>query len=308
MTTLIQLLTFISVFLLFFALYGLFGFIKTPIERRVQEVRTSYRRDENYRHHHPIDTRPERNIITTLGEQVAPTEEERASAARKRLASAGYYSRSAYYTYWGLKILLMMVLPMLMIFYSILLTLPPKQYILQILFLFFLGFYLCDIFLYYRTKKRQEDIFCGMPDMLDLLVVCVEAGVGLDAGLQKVSEEFSLSNKTLSQELRITCTSTRLGQSRDEALHDLGERTNSKELKSFISVIIQSEKFGTSIAQALRTHSEDLRIKRRQRAEEHAAKISVKLLFPLAFFIFPAIIVVTAAPVVISIYENFIKR
>jgi tight adherence protein C len=168
------------------------------------------------------------------------------------------------------------------------------------------GFFLPELVVQYLIQKRQEEIFTGMPDMLDLLVVCVEGGLSIDAAMKKISDEMGISNKTLSQELQIACTAIRLGQTREEALHDLGERTGAKDLKSFASVVIQSERFGTSIADALRIHSEELRIHRRQRAEETAAKTTVKLVFPLIFFIFPAIFVVTAGPAVIKIYERII--
>lgn len=184
---------------------------------------------------------------------------------------------------------------------------PSQQGLFLGLLIVGAALFLPDLFLYLRWRWRQEQIFRGLPDALDLLVVCIESGLGLDAALQKVSQEFHLSNPVLSNEMKLTCGAIRLGQARSQALHELGDRNASADLKSLVCVLAQSERFGTSLAQALRVHSDDMRSRRRQRAEEMAAKTTVKLIFPLVRFIFPSIFVVLAGPAAIKIVETFMK-
>ncbi|MBD3267537.1 hypothetical protein GF373_12790 [bacterium] len=159
-----------------------------------------------------------------------------------------------------------------------------------------------------QGQKRHKQIFHGLPDALDLLVVCLEAGLGLDAAMRKVSEEFHLTSPVLSEELNLTCNAVRLGQSRGEALHELGARTDHIDLKALVAVLNQADRFGTSMAQALRVHADDMRTRRKQRAEEMAAKTTVKLIFPLVMFIFPAIFVVLGGPAIIRIVKMFTEN
>jgi tight adherence protein C len=150
---------------------------------------------------------------------------------------------------------------------------------------------------------RQEKILVGFPDALDLMVVCVEAGLGLDAAINRVGEEMKVSNALLSEEFRLLGLELRAGKTRRDALKNLGLRTGLEEVKSLMTLLIQTDKFGTSIAQALRVHSDSMRTKRYQRAEEMAAKLPVKLVFPLILFIFPALFVVIVGPAVIKIFR-----
>ena len=146
------------------------------------------------------------------------------------------------------------------------------------------------------AKRRQHRIRLSLPDALDLLVVSVEAGLGLDQALQRVGDELAFAHPDLSDELRLINLELRAGKARAEALHNLAERTGVDDLSSLVAMLVQTDKFGTSVAQSLRVHSETLRTKRRQRAEEAAAKTGVKMVFPLVFCIFPAIWVVTHRP------------
>jgi tight adherence protein C len=166
-----------------------------------------------------------------------------------------------------------------------------------------LGYLLPAMALGRMEKKRQHRIRLSLPDALDLLVVSVEAGLGLDQAIMRVGDELAFAHKELSDELRLVNLELRAGKARPEALHNLGERTGVDDLASLVAMLVQTDKFGTSVAQSLRVHSETLRTKRRQRAEEAAAKTGVKMVFPLVFCIFPAIWVVTIGPAAIKIVE-----
>jgi tight adherence protein C len=154
-----------------------------------------------------------------------------------------------------------------------------------------------------KAAKRQHRIRLSLPDALDLLVVSVEAGLGLDQALQRVGQELAFAHGDLSDELRLVNLELRAGNARTEALHNLAERTGVDDLSSLVAMLVQTDKFGTSVAQSLRVHSETLRTKRRQRAEEAAAKTGVKMVFPLVFCIFPAVWVVTIGPAAIRFVQ-----
>ncbi len=156
------------------------------------------------------------------------------------------------------------------------------------------------------TAQRQKQIQNGLPDALDLLIVCVEAGAGLDAAIIKASEELALAYPALAEELRLVTTETRAGKPRLEAFRNFAQRTGVDDVRSLVAMLVQTDKFGTSIAQALRTHAATSRTKRRQRAEERAAKLGVKLVFPLVFCLFPALYVVVLGPAVIKIMHSLI--
>jgi tight adherence protein C len=147
----------------------------------------------------------------------------------------------------------------------------------------------------------------AVPDGLDLLVICVEAGLGLDHALLRVSQELQITHPELSDELQLVTAEMRLGKTRVDALRDLARRTGLDDIKALVAMLVQTERFGTSIAQSLRVHSDDLRTKRRQRAEEKAAKISVKMVPVLVFFIFPALMVVALGPAIIAIARQLLK-
>ena len=143
---------------------------------------------------------------------------------------------------------------------------------------------------------RKTEIFHTLPDILDLLTVCVEAGLGIDAALIRTSENPMFQGNPLANELKIASMETRAGKLRAEALRDMAERTMVDDVKSFTTMLVQTERFGTSLSLALRVHSDSLRTKRRQIAEEAAAKTAIKILFPLAFFVFPALLLIIVGP------------
>jgi tight adherence protein C len=166
-----------------------------------------------------------------------------------------------------------------------------------------IGYVVPGMILARLAKRRQHLIRLGLPDVLDLLVVSVEAGLGLDQALQRVGEELAFAHPDLSDELRLVNLQLRAGKGRTEALHNLGERTGVDDVISLVAMLVQTDKFGTSIAQSLRVHSDVLRTKRRQRAEEAAAKTGVKMVFPLVFCVFPAVWVVTIGPAAIKFVQ-----
>ncbi len=155
---------------------------------------------------------------------------------------------------------------------------------------------------------RRRQLQNGLPDALDLFVVCLEAGCALDQAILKASEELALVYPGLAQELKMLMAETRAGKSRIEAFKNLAERTNVEDVRSLVAMLIQTDRFGTSVSLALKTFAEVSRTKRRQRAEERAAKVSVKLVFPLVLCLFPAFYVVTLGPAIIQFYEVFFKQ
>ncbi len=171
-----------------------------------------------------------------------------------------------------------------------------------------IGMYLPEIILKLITRSRIQKIFLTLPDALDLLVVCVEAGLGLDAAMRRVSEELSDTAPELCSEFDLCNLQLQMGRPRREVLHDLGVRSGVDDLKALAAILIQADKFGSSVAQALRVQSDSMRVKRSQLAEERAAKTAVQMIFPLVLFIFPGIFVVLVGPAAISMINNLLNK
>jgi tight adherence protein C len=169
------------------------------------------------------------------------------------------------------------------------------------------GFYLPAVVVGCIRKRRQEAIFLALPDALDLMVVCVEAGLGLDSAMRRVTAEMAATCPALSEEYAIANFQLQMGRPRKDVLHELGVRTGVADLRALAAVLIQAERFGSSISQALRVQSDSMRTRRRQLAEERAAKTAVKLIFPLVLFIFPGIFVVLVGPAAIQIMKSLFK-
>jgi len=215
----------------------------------------------------------------------------------KLLLAAGYRKESIL-LFHGTKILFACVFPALFVlFYTL-----PKGIILQgdsllyAITLAIVGYLLPSFFVYKMAERRKLNIFHTLPDVLDLVTVCVEAGLSIDSAMMRVSENPQFADNPLAKELKTVTLETRAGKPRPESLRDMATRTGVEDISSFVTMLIQTERFGTSLSQALRVHSESLRTKRRQIAEEAAAKTPVKMLFPLAFCIFPALLVVLLGP------------
>jgi tight adherence protein C len=170
-----------------------------------------------------------------------------------------------------------------------------------------LGYYLPEIFVRILRKMRMDRIFLSMPDALDLLVVCVESGLGLDAAMRRVTDELADSAPDVCQELNLCNLQLQMGRQRREVLHDLGVRTGVDDMKALAAILIQADRFGASIAQALRVQSDSMRVKRSQLAEEKAQQTAVKMIFPLVLFIFPGIFVVLVGPAAILMIRNLLS-
>ena len=235
-----------------------------------------------------------------------PSEGWEDSVLRRRFMNAGYRNPRAPLLFFAAKTLLTFALPALLL---LLLPVVPAQLtggkwlLPALIILAGIGYFLPNFVLERLIIVRQREIFEGFPDAIDLMTVCVEAGLGLDAALARVGTEIKLQSKTLAEELHLVTLELRAGSSRERALRNLALRTHVDEIDTLAAMLIQADRFGTSIAESLRVHSDGLRTKRRQRAEEAGAKIPTKLLFPLIFCIFPAMMLVLLGPAVINIYR-----
>lgn len=226
------------------------------------------------------------------------------SNLRIRFMNAGYHVPSAPVLYFAAKTLLALALPgLLALYFGIGAAdgIKPVTVLSSLVAVAALGYFLPNAWLNWHIRNRQREIFESFPDALDLMTVCVEAGLALDAALVRVGEEMRLKSLILAEELHLVSLEMRAGSSRERALRNLALRTGVEDIDSLVALLVQSDRFGTSVADSLRVHSDGLRTKRRLRAEEAAAKIPVKLLFPLLLFIFPALMLVLLGPSFISI-------
>jgi tight adherence protein C len=246
-----------------------------------------------------------------LSAPLMPQTELEQNNLKVRLANAGFRSDSATSIYLGLRLgsLLLFLLTAVCIF-------VPKYgfgketllpLITRVVLLTAVGFYLPNIILWWVRRKRQQEIFLTLPDALDLLVVCVESGLGLDAAMRKVCEEMKDHAKVIAEEFSLSNFQLQMGRPRREVLHDLGVRTGVDDVRSLAAILIQADRFGSSIAQALRVQSDSMRTRRKQLAEEKAAKTAVQLIFPLVLFIFPGVFVVLVGPAAINIAKTLFK-
>ncbi len=249
--------------------------------------------------------KPMAKFLGTLGGATKPKDEEEFSHVRKTLTKAGYRHNEAPIILYGVKLCGAILLPILfaLVRIFVLTTLPSVQTMGLFVLSALVGFYLPDLLVQLKIKRRKQKILNGFPDALDLMVVCVEAGLGLDAAIVRVGEELRLNNNVLSEEFQLLNLGLRAGQSRQNALRNLANRTDLEDVNNLVTLLIQTDRFGTGIAQTLRVYSDSMRTKRHQRAEELAAKLPVKLLFPLIFFIFPSLFVVILGPAVIKIFR-----
>jgi len=238
-----------------------------------------------------------------LGEKV-PVSPADATLLRRDLIMAGYRTDAAVTIFFGIKIVLGVVF--------LLLALLGRDYmvansVLRVVLVIaggFVGFSGPNFFLDRMITKRQERLRLSLPDALDLMVVSVEAGLGLDQAMQHVARELQFSHREVSEELALVTLEMRAGKRRSEALKNLGDRTGESEIKKLIAILVQNDRFGTSMAESLRSHSDFMRVRRRQEAEERAAKVGVKLVFPIFFFILPSMLVVAAGPGLLQVFKN----
>lgn len=250
----------------------------------------------------PLTSRPTSSFWEPVG-KLLPKSQKDMERLRQRLARAGIKAPGAPIVY----SLVEMVGP-------IVLGLLPFLFLkgLPAIFTALLGaglaFFTPSLYVGSQLTKRKRDIENGLPDALDLLVVCIEAGSGMDQAMVKTAEELTIAYPALAEELRVVTTEVRAGKTRLEAFKNLAQRTKVEDVRALVAMLIQTDRFGTSIGQALRTHAETSRGKRRQRAEEAAQQIGVKLVFPLVLFFFPAFYIVVLGPAVLQFMHEFMQR
>ncbi len=232
-----------------------------------------------------------------------PTDEEEISRVRQKFMHAGFRNQSAPAIFFALKAVLAIGLPLLLVSFTEVMSAKGYLPLLFLLIAAAFGYYLPNVVLGRLTQVRQRDLFESFPDALDLIIVCVEAGLSLDAAIARSASEMKLRSPVIAEELHLVELELRLGVPRDRALRNLAARTGLEEISSFVAMMLQSDRFGTSIADSLRVQADTLRVRRRQRAEEMAAKIPLKMLFPLIFFIFPSLMLVLMGPAMIQIYR-----
>ena len=273
-----------------------------PIQKRLEGLAVDH--PELPQYEAPVWVQRVVKLSGPLAKLVLPQEGWEDSNLRIRFMNAGYRLSSAPVLFFAAKTLLALVLPGLLALYFGIFEGQESQPIMVLSSLVgaaALGYFLPNAWLNWRIGKRQLEIFESFPDALDLMTVCVEAGLALDAALVRVGEEMRLKSPILAEELHLVSLEMRAGGSRERALRNLALRTGVVEIDSLVALLVQSDRFGTSVADSLRVHSDTLRTKRRLRAEEAAAKIPVKLLFPLLFCIFPALMLVLLGPSAITI-------
>jgi len=239
--------------------------------------------------------------LQNFGEHVASGRKD-LFETRQKLIQAGYRRQNAAPVYYSLRVLSMVVGAIIVL--AVLPSLQGRNLVIWVVLGSAFFWMLPAGVLRRKIRLRKKEIQKALPDSLDMLVVCVEAGLGLNQALVRVSDEVETMSPVLAEELQIVNLEMRAGTPREEALRNLGERTDVADLRSLATMLIQTDRFGTSIAQALRVHSDTLRTKRRQRAEEAAAKTTIKLVPPLVFFIFPAIFVVVLGPAMLHLINE----
>lgn len=297
-------LIFFATAILIIAIFFLFNRQSTPIARLTRLL--SGKKEV-------IDTKPQllknapqgfvAKFTKPLHDIVVPKEGATKKKARLKLIRAGFRSELSFQNYMASKIVFALLIPAIYLLASRTFYTFTSDVLLISLALAIIGFFIPNLYIKMVTEGRQDGILKALPDALDLMVVCVEAGLGLDMTFKRVGDEVQSINRDLSDEFHLTILEIRAGRARDEAFKDMATRTGVSEVHNLMTVLIQTNRFGTSLAKALRVHADAMRIKRRQLAEEQAAKSTVKLIFPLIFFIFPAIFVVLVGPAAIQIIK-----
>lgn len=291
--------TFIVVFLLI-ASGGLLLFYREAMLLRISEA---------------VTLRPKRRSLlgtiqhtgSSLGsvmaqlERLLPRSQSEVSVTQQRLVRAGYRSETAVKTFYGSKVLVPLALCVLVAITGV----GREETFIVYAVALGLGFLVPDFWLGRRITLRQAEIRRGLPDALDLLVICIEAGQSIDKATARAAEELRDVRPEIADELGIVVLEQRAGRPRSEAWRHFAERSGVDGVRNLVSVLLQSEQFGTSASKTLRVHSDTLRTQRRQKIEEQAAKTTVKLVFPLVFFIFPSLFLVTLGPAMIMITQNF---
>ena len=246
-----------------------------------------------------------RHLLTKIG-NVVPANPTDVGILQRRLLSAGIRSQHALKVLYGVKGCLAVVLTLSSVGLVFGFEMQSEMSVFQTLAAGAFGWLGPNMVLNRMARKRKKAIKKGLPNALDMLVICVESGLGLDQALMQVSKELQIAHPEITDELSVMNLELRAGKRRSEALHNFGQRTDVDEAKRMVSVLIQADRFGTSISQTLRNFSDYMRVQMRQEVEEKAAKIGVKLVFPIFFFILPSLFVVTVGPIVVKVVRDFL--
>jgi tight adherence protein C len=241
-------------------------------------------------------------VIEQIGKNV-PISPQDAALTGRELIAAGYRNDSALPILYGLKIIFCAALVLLAFMFRNNVTSNTILGIVLVAAAGFLGYFGPNFYLDHLVDKRRENLRLSLPDALDLMVITVEAGLGLDQAIQYVARELRITHPILAEELGLLNLEIRAGKRRAEALRNLADRTGESELRKLVAILIQTDKFGTSMADSLRTHSDFMRVRRRQEAEERAGKVGVKLVFPIFFFILPSMLLVAAGPGLLQVFK-----
>jgi tight adherence protein C len=258
----------------------------------------------------PSLTLVENNPMTTMAERVAeplnrmvPLNAVDAAKLQKQLMQAGYSSQDAIIVFRAIQVTLVIGIPVLLVTLCMLMNWTVTSYVISVAIGAAFGLYLPRYVLWKKILGRQQRIRWALADALDLMVIAVEAGLGLNAALNRVGEELKNTHKDLHRELELVNLEIRVGRSRDESLRNLAERTGVDDVRSFVALLVQADRYGSSIAKAVRVFAESLRTQRRQRAEQASQKAAIKLLFPLTGFLFPVIIMTILAPAIFNLID-----
>jgi tight adherence protein C len=249
------------------------------------------------------------DMAKAFAQPVMPQTELEQSTLRTKLANAGFRSEAAPAVYSGFRVVLGIL--GLLIGLGIFMPRETTTIVKKVIYVVGFGgagFFTPNLILWYLRRRRQQAIFLTLPDALDLMVVCVESGLGLDAAMRKVCDEMKTHAKVLAEEIGLANLQLQMGRPKREVLHDLGVRTGVDDVRSLAAILIQADRFGSSVAQALRVQSDSMRTRRKQIAEEKAAKTAVQMIFPLVLFIFPGIFVVLVGPAALAIAKQMLKK
>ena len=292
-------ITFFSIFLLI-ASGGLLLFYRGAMAKRISGIVTQ-RKQERSLAATLQQTGSSLGVVVEKFEKVVPKSQAEVSVVQQRLIRAGLRKDSAVSFFYGTKVLVPLTLAAIAFFTGLGAQSPFIMYGAAL----GIGYLAPDFWLGKKISSRQKKIRLGLPDVLDLLVICVEAGLGLDQATARTARELQEAHRAIADELSIVALEQRAGRPRQDAWRHMAERVDVDSVRNFVTMLVQSEQFGTSIAKTLRTHSDTLRVQRIQAVEEMAAKTTIKLIFPLVLFIFPCLFLVTLGPAVIRMSESF---
>lgn len=306
MLIIIAISTFVAISL---GMLGVYWLLYKPQSAATERLRRLGNKDGSVQNV-PSVVVPDERPATELAQRMAaplnkllPPSATEARKLQKQLMHAGFRAPEAPIIYRGIQLSTMAGFPLIVAGVTALMGSTIDRALIYIILAFVFGFFLPRYVLARITRNRQRDLRWGLADALDLMVVSVEAGLGLNAAMMKVSSELRDVHPAIAVEFEMANLEIRVGRERDEALRNLAERTGVDDLRSLVAMLIQTDKFGTSIAKGLRVFSDSLRTKRRQRAEQEAQKAAVKLLFPLACFLFPTLFIAILGPAALNLMD-----